>query len=1139
MKSELYMNTAKFFMIRLDQLKGNWDRSVEELNRFPKELPIYHSALWLWLAAEQVENTGDLADQSLSLRSVKLGEDIRKNWRTLKPSVFSEDEKIWMSNLGFVYGALMNGKRIFSTDDWQKTLIEIRDFVFNHGLKGGMLVSHENSKVPSMDLLGTVMPFGLFSPEDLVVVEAVQYMETYLVSEDMVRKSIDENTHSPASAAWLAWYFCEKGDMERAKKYLKMAKKTGNEQERLVADAISKLVMHYLSEKNSSTIIIHHKPLGNENVYEQLPYERTPRNPLIGERVKVRANVWPLETNDNVFIKKWCNGIETDIECQLEREKSIWEGDLGEVIEEDVAYQFYVKNHTAIKAKSKVFYFKPRMETYVKIIHGVKRERDRLLILVEEAFEGKQFIISIHADSKQVKLDVKLTHEEQKDFIPLEKASRFDLNQFDVSLTEKPSLSITSKDKSWSLQSSLTIPFLEWEMDKETMIYSVKWNFLSPLEERFYALGERYKTLEYRGERLDCYVYNQYRDQGNKTYMPVPFFLSTMGYGCYVPTSNYTMFDFASTLSTIWSVSEEVTGNGTTSLSKLVFYLGQIPDVCSSFMKETGPPALLPAWALGPWMSSNNWDRESIAREQVELTKKYQIPSTVIVLEQWSDEATYYIFNDAIYDVNSGKTAHQYEEFRFPAWGRWPNPKGMINDFHKEGLRVILWQIPIQKYLNKQQHKQKEMDEKHMIEQGFAVRHSDGTPYRIPEGWFKESLLMDFSNREGKQWWFEKRKYLLDIGVDGFKTDGGEFVFGNDVQFYDGRKGNEMRNEYPNDYVKAYYEFANEGKNGDALTFSRAGYTGAQQFPAHWAGDERSTFDAFKNSLIAGLSAGLSGIIFWGWDLAGFNGDIPSSELFIRSSAMAAFCPIMQYHAESKGEFNQDRTPWNIAERTGEEKAISGYRFYANVRMNLLPYLYHQALLSTREYKPMMRAMVYSFPKEPECHHLYDQYMFGEDLLVAPVIEEGATERFVYFPRGNWVSLWDDIVVTGPCRKRISADLTEIPVYVREGAMLLFNTDKSGKLGSWVGNRMTMAYPRLKLCPNGPDKQILMDHLSNETTVSVEVKNGEGIIEVDSHYFSITVNVNTALMSNKVKKWIINEKEVLVQEKNPIIEITI
>lgn len=183
--------------------------------------------------------------------------------------------------------------------------------------------------------------------------------------------------------------------------------------------------------------------------------------------------------------------------------------------------------------------------------------------------------------------------------------------------------------------------------------------------------------------------------------------------------------------------------------------------------------------------------------------------------------------------------------------------------------------------------------------------------------------------------------------MDGFKTDGGEMVYGKELVFADGSTGSDMRNRYPNDYIQSYYEFAQQNKG---ITFSRSSYKGAQRFPAYWAGDERSTFDAFKRSLMAGINAGYSGVIFWGWDLAGINVDIPTAELFMRSTAMVAFCPIMQYHAESKGEFNQDRTPWNIAERTGNSQVIDVYRFYATVRMNLLPHIYSQSIISDERY---------------------------------------------------------------------------------------------------------------------------------------------------------------------------------------------
>ena len=439
----------------------------------------------------------------------------------------------------------------------------------------------------------------------------------------------------------------------------------------------------------------------------------------------------------------------------------------------------------------------------------------------------------------------------------------------------------------------------------------------------------------------------------------------------------------------------------------------------------------------------------------------------------------------------------------------------MFEYLHENGLKVILWQIPIQKYLNKQYHLQKDEDEKYMIAEGYCVKYSDGTPYRMPEGWFKESLLMDFSNSKGVQWWFNKRQYLLDIGVDGFKTDGGEFVFGKDLRFSDGRIGAEMRNNYPNDYIEAYYRFATEYHQGDAITFSRAGFTGAQNFPAHWAGDERSTFNAFQNSLIAGLTSGISGIPFWGWDLAGFNGDIPSAELFIRSAQMAAFCPIMQYHAESKAEFNQDRTPWNIAQRTGDIRALEGYRFFANVRMNLLPYIFDQSRVSSETGIPLMRALFIEYPEDQSTYSIYDEYLFGDYLLVAPIIEQGTTERMVYFPEGTWINIWTNEIIEGPEWKRVNAQLMEIPVYIKGDSAILTNLDESLEFGSYVGNSVD-AYnmPVLRIYPIHGFNQIILDHLDHEWKVNVRVE--------DYLHLDISGYVNPTLMIPQ--KLILKEK---------------
>lgn len=202
--------------------------------------------------------------------------------------------------------------------------------------------------------------------------------------------------------------------------------------------------------------------------------------------------------------------------------------------------------------------------------------------------------------------------------------------------------------------------------------------------------------------------------------------------------------------------------------------------------------------------------------------------------------------------------------------------------------------------------------------------------------------------------------------------------------------------------------------------------------------------------------------------------------------------------------------------------------------MNLLPYIYDQALLSTIQRKPMMRPMVYSYPGEVECYEMFDQYMFGDDLLVAPIIEEGATERSMYFPKGRWTNLWTDEVTEGPTFKRVAAELMDIPVYVKEGAILLLNTDQTGKLGSWVGNKMTLEQPHLKIYPTHSTTKVITDHLKNETKVELASEKNKAIVQINSSYKDMKVTIYTNLLP-EVDCWSINGVEYS-SEKNRVLQ---
>jgi alpha-glucosidase (family GH31 glycosyl hydrolase) len=290
--------------------------------------------------------------------------------------------------------------------------------------------------------------------------------------------------------------------------------------------------------------------------------------------------------------------------------------------------------------------------------------------------------------------------------------------------------------------------------------------------------------------------------------------------------------------------------------------------------------------------------------------------------------------------------------------------------------------------------------------------------------------MPDFTSKEARAWWIAKRRYLVDeLGIDGFKTDGGEHAWGDDLRYADGTTGAETNNRFPQLYAAAYHELAD-------VTFSRAGFTGAAGAPCHWAGDENSTWEAFKASITAGLTAGASGVYFWGWDIGGFSGPLPTAELYARATAMACFCPIMQYHSEFNHHRtpSNDRTPWNIAKRSDDTRVLDVYRSYAKLRMHLVPYLAEQARRAVASGAPMMRALFFDYLEDDAIWDHPYEYLLGDELLVAPIVEPGVTERDVYLPQGGWVDLWTGDAHDGGRVVRCEAPLERIPVHIRAGA---------------------------------------------------------------------------------------------------------
>ena len=554
-----------------------------------------------------------------------------------------------------------------------------------------------------------------------------------------------------------------------------------------------------------------------------------------------------------------------------------------------------------------------------------------------------------------------------------------------------------------------------------------------------YGLGEKFDSVNQKGKTVETQVIEKFCNQGNISYCVTPFFITDSGLGIYIKTGKKTVISLQDEI--ICEIPKE---------AEVSVFTGSIGEIIQDYVGLFQKPKLPPRYAFGIWVSANHWNCEVDVDRLLAELEEYRFPASVIVLEAWSDEATFYIWNGAEYKPEKSKEGFSYEDFDFRNSPYWKDPKGMIEKLHEKGKKLVLWQIPVFKGMEPDRtSEQLDLDKEYAIEHGLAVLNKDGTPYEIPKGnWFEGSYIPDFTNEKTREFWFRKRQYLTDIGVDGFKTDGGEFIYSKDVLFSDGTDGEEGKNQYCQDYINAYSHFITE----DQVVFSRAGYAGASGTPILWAGDHQSTNDELKNVLRAALSSAMSGILFWSFDIGGFAGPLPSLDLYRRSTQMAVFTPVMQWHSEPDGgqfrelmpgaDGNNERSPWNIAMAYNKPEFIEEMRYWHMLREALLPYIYESAQTAVRESRPMMRPLVFDYQADRAVTDIEDEYLFGDSLLVAPFMEEDQTSRKVYLPEGKWHDLF-----TGRCyegKKWHESDRkSRLPVYIKADATI--PVDHNGK----------------------------------------------------------------------------------------------
>ncbi|MEN3331605.1 MAG: alpha-D-xyloside xylohydrolase [Blastocatellia bacterium] len=500
-------------------------------------------------------------------------------------------------------------------------------------------------------------------------------------------------------------------------------------------------------------------------------------------------------------------------------------------------------------------------------------------------------------------------------------------------------------------------------------------------DEKIFGCGESFTRLNKRGQKIVAYTRDGMGVQNEYMYKPIPFFLSSNGYGMFVHTSTPVTFDFGKSYD-----AHNVIYNGDENLDLFIF-LGNPKEILSEYTALTGRSPVPPLWSFGLWMSRITYKAEDEVREVAAKLRQYRIPTDVIHLDTGWFETDW-------------RSNYQFSTSRFR------DPAKMIADLKQQGFHISLWQYT---YFTPKNEIYKEA-----VDKGYVVRNQSG---KLP---FEDAVL-DVSNADTVKWYQGLLANLLKMGVGAIKADFGEGAPANGL-YASGRTGFYEHNLYPLRYNKAVAEITKQ-VTGDGIIWGRSAWAGSQRYPLHWGGDAENTNSAMAGELRGGLSFGLSGFTYWSHDAGGFV-DASPRDLYRRWLGFGVLTSHTRCHGAPPKE------PWGY-----DEAFVDEFRRTVELKYALMPYIYAQAVDSSAHGYPMLRTLFFEYPEDPTSWLIDDQYMFGSDLLVAPLIES-SNSRKVYLPPGAWIDYQSGKLYRGGAWQEMTAGQIPVILLVKDHAVI-------------------------------------------------------------------------------------------------------
>ncbi len=521
-------------------------------------------------------------------------------------------------------------------------------------------------------------------------------------------------------------------------------------------------------------------------------------------------------------------------------------------------------------------------------------------------------------------------------------------------------------------------------------------SFECKADECFAGTGERFTKMDLSGHTFFLKNQDGQGVNNRRTYKNIPFYLSSRMYGAFYHTCAHSKLSLADcSTRSVEFLSDQAM------LDVFVIAGDSAEEILRGYRDLTGYPSMPPLWSFGTWMSRMTYFSADEVNEICDRMRAEHYPCDVIHLDTgWfkTDWLCEWKFNEE----------------------RFPNPKAFIQGLKKKGYRVSLWQLP---YVAEDAEQINEAKENDYIAPLTKKQESEGSNFSALD----YAGTIDFTYPKATEWYKGLLKNLLDMGVTCIKTDFGENIH-MDAK-YKGMKPELLNNLYALLYQKAAYEITKD-VTGDGIVWARSAWAGCQRYPLHWGGDSCSSWDGLAGSLKGGLHFGLSGFAFWSHDVPGFHtlpnfmNSIVADDVYMRWTQFGVFSSHIRYHGTNK------REPWHYPAIAPMVKK------WWKLRYQLMPYIVEQSKKATETGYPVLRALIFHHPEDKLCWHIDDEYYFGDDFLVAPVMNS-ENRRDVYLPEGKWVNFFTgERYEGGQWLKNLEIPLEEMPVYVRENASI-------------------------------------------------------------------------------------------------------